>query len=214
MYSIAIKIEGIESRRRSTSFLHIILGFFLILKSADYYRYLKYQGFFFLVPFFAVASFSLFYGFFRRKVDFNSSYNFWLRLIQAISFLILGVLLVRVGSVIDYSGIFIFSFLCFLLVFSERKIFQDTYLTMDENGIKIPGYYKDHFVFWSSLSNVVVREDYITLFHKKDKFLQYQIMQQLTTLELAKMNAFCKEKIEQEVTTGHGISHHQQENGK
>jgi hypothetical protein len=41
----------------------------------------------------------------------------------------------------------------------------------------------------------VVREDFITLFHVERKYLQYQVLQDLSTLEVAKMNAFCKEKL-------------------
>jgi len=42
-----------------------------------------------------------------------------------------------------------------------------------------------------------VREDFITIFHIREKYLQYQVMQDLSTLEVAKMNAFCRDKIEQ-----------------
>jgi hypothetical protein len=42
----------------------------------------------------------------------------------------------------------------------------------------------------------VVREDFITVFNNNKKYLQYQVMQDLSTLEVAKMNAYCKEKVE------------------
>jgi hypothetical protein len=43
---------------------------------------------------------------------------------------------------------------------------------------------------------VIIREDFLTLFHVKKKYLQYQVMQDLSTLEVAKINAFCREQIE------------------
>ena len=49
---------------------------------------------------------------------------------------------------------------------------------------------------WSSLESVVVRNDYITLFHRGKKYLQYGVLQDLSELELVKMNSFCKEQIE------------------
>ena len=41
-----------------------------------------------------------------------------------------------------------------------------------------------------------MREDFITLFHIRQKYLQFQVLQDLSTLEIAKMNAFCKEQLE------------------
>ena len=101
-----------------------------------------------------------------------------------------------VGRSLDYIGIFIFALLSIMLLFSEKRVFQETLIRIHENGIVIPGIYKDHLVEWMELSNVVVRQDFITLFHKKQKYLQYQVKEDLSTLEVAKLNAFCKERIE------------------
>ena len=197
MYSVLVKIEGIESKRRSAGLLHIVMGFFLLLKGADYYKLLEYKNFIPVIPVLLIASISLFYGFFRRKLDRSAQYNFWLRMIQVITFTYLGFLMLGVGRTIDYIGVFVFAFLSIILMFSERKIFQESTIFLDETGIKIPGYYRDNIVKWQDLANVVVREDFITLFHIRQKYIQYQVQQDLSTLELAKMNAFCKEQIEQ-----------------
>jgi hypothetical protein len=201
MFSISVKIDSIESRKRSAGLLHIVIGFFLIAKGTDYFRLMKYTNFIWVLPVLLIASFSLFYGFFRKKTDPTASLNFTMRLLQFITFLVLGIVMVHYGTYIDYTALFIFAFLCFVLLFSERKVFNDTYIILDNNGIKIPGYYKDHQIPWNALSNVVVREDFITIFHVKQKYLQYQVMQTLSPLELAKMNAYCKEQIEQVTLT-------------
>jgi hypothetical protein len=196
MFSVGVKIEGIESRRRSAGLLHIVVGLFLIAKIAAYYKDTGYSNFIPVIPFMLVGSFSLFYGFFRKKIDFTYKYNYWLRLVQVISFTFLGFLLSGTGKTIDYVGVFLFALLSIILLFSERRIFDETAITMNEQGLSIPGYYRDHLIPWSQLSEVVVREDFITIFHQKQKYLQYQVMQDLSTLEVAKMNAFCREKIE------------------
>jgi hypothetical protein len=196
MYNITVKIEGIESRRRSAGLLHIVIGFFLIVKGADYYRYIGYENFLPALPVLLVASFSLFYGFFRTKLDETGRFNQWLRWIQVVTFAVLGTLLINTGRAIDYMSAFVFALLAFLLIFSEKRIFDETVLLLDEPGIKIPGYYKEHRVLWQDLSEVVIREDFVTIFHKKQKYLQYQVKQDLSILEITKMNAFCKEQIE------------------
>lgn len=196
MYSVTVKIDGIESKRRSAGLLHIVVGFFLIAKGADYFKYLEYETIVPVIPVFLVAGFSLFYGFFRRKVDIFARYNAAIRLIQVLTFLVLGFIVMQGGRTIDYIGMFIFAFLCFMLMITERKVFEETTIFFDESGIRIPGNYKDYLVKWDELTEVVVREDFLTFFHIKKKYLQYQVMQDLSTLEVAKLNAFCREQIE------------------
>lgn len=197
MYSVTVKIEGIENKRRSAGLLHIVVGFYLVAKSADYYRLLHYQNFLPTLPFFAVAALSLFYGFFRRRFDRFAKYNTWLRFLQVASFIILGLATMeRGGRTMDYAGLFVFALLCFLLVFSEIRVFQETAIFINETGITIPGTYRNYLIKWEDLAQVVVREDFLTIFHIKKKYLQYQVMQDLSTLEVAKMNAFCREQIE------------------
>jgi hypothetical protein len=144
-----------------------------------------------------VASFSLFYGLFRRRVDWKAQYNHWLRLVQAVIFTALGILLTASSRPVDYISVFVFTILTLTLMFSERRIFQETAITLSGEGINIPGYYRDHLVSWQEVSEVVVREDFITIFHIKQKYLQYQVKQDLSILEVAKMNAFCRERIEE-----------------
>jgi hypothetical protein len=197
MYFVTVKIEDIEKRRRSAGLLHLVIGFFLIAKGADYYKYQDYQNFLPVFPVFAVAVTSLVYGFFRKKFDITAKWNYWLRLAQVVCFTALGIIFLSLGRPLDYWGVFLFAFLSILLMFSERRIFQETIIYFDENGIRIPGSYREHLVAWTDVAEVVVREDFLTIFHVKKKYLQYQVMQDLSTLETVKLNAFCKEKIEQ-----------------
>ena len=195
MYFVTVKIEDIEKRRRSAGLLHIVIGFFLIAKGADYYKYLEYEKFLPVFPVFALALISLIYGFFRKKVDITAKWNYWLRLAQVVCFTALGVVFLKLGKPLDYWGVFIFTALTIILLFSERRIFLETIIYFDENGIRIPGSYREHIVKWEDVSEVVVREDFLTIFHVKKKYLQYQVIQDLSTLEMVKLNAFCKEKI-------------------
>lgn len=197
MYSVTVKIDGIESKRRSAGLLHIVVGFFLVAKAADYYRLLNYESFLPTLPFFVIAGMSLFYGFFRRRVDIFAKYNMWLRLLQALASFVLAIATVKLGGqTMNYAGLFVFAMLCLLLLFTEKRVFQETTIFFDEAGVKIPGTYKTYLINWEDLSEVIVREDFLTLFHVKKKYLQYQVMQDLSTLEVAKLNAFCSEQIE------------------
>ena len=201
MFSILVKIDGFLSRRRNAALLHVVLGFFLILKVFDWYSYSAYSNLLPMTPILIVAGLSLYYGFFRRKFDPSGKQNLWLRLVQATTFFVFAFVMLRVGHPVDYYGLFIWTALTLILMLTERRIFDDTVVYLDENGVRIPGYFKDHMVAWEKLENVVVRHDFVTFFHRNNKYLQFQVMQTLSELEVAKMNAFCKEKLEREETS-------------
>ena len=196
MYTIAVKIEGMDRRRRSTSLVHAIIGFFLLIKSFDLYNYLDGSSLVPLVPFLLVGGLSLFYAFFRNRVDITAKHNAGLRLLQTVTFFSFGFLMLRLGKSMDYIGLFIWGLLTLILFFSEKRVFKDTLLQLTDKGILIPGTYREYLVDWGTLEDVVVRHDFITLFHKGKKFLQYQVLQDLSELELVKMNAFCREQID------------------
>lgn len=196
MFTVAVKIEGMDRRRRSTSLVHGIVGFMLLLKSFDLFHYLENRSLLPTLPFLAMGALSLFYGFFRSRIDVTAKHNAGIRLLQTVTFFSFAFLMFRIGRSIDYISLFIWGLLTLLLFFSEKRIFKDTLISFSEKGVHIPGSYRDYTVDWSRLESVVVRQDFITLFHRGKKYLQYQVMQNLSELELVKMNTFCKEQIE------------------
>lgn len=196
MYTVAVKIEGMEKRRRTTGLIHIIIGFFMLIKSFDLYKLTGEKVSLAIALFLAVGIVSLAYGFLRKRLDITAKHNPGLRLLQTVAFLSFGVFMYRFGKTIDYASLFLWGFLTLLLFFSEKKIFQPTLISFGNEGIKVPGTYKEHLVQWNVLEDVTVRHDFITLFHKGKKYLQYQVMQDLSELEVVKMNAYCKEQLE------------------
>ena len=198
MYTVAVKIEGMDRRRRSTGLVHAILGFFLLIKSFDLFQYLESRSLSPTLPFLLIGAVSIFYAFFRNRIDPTAKHNAGLRLLQTVTFFSFGFLMYRIGKSIDYLSLFVWGFLTLILFFSEKRVFKDTVITFSENGILIPGSYRDYLVEWASLESVVVRHDFITLFHRGKKYLQYQVLQDLSELELVKMNAFCREQIEKQ----------------
>jgi len=197
MFTVVVKIEGIEKKKRSSSLLHIVLGCSLIAKAADYYRY-DGNNMASVLPFWAVSLLAIVYGLFRKRLDPEGKHNNAIRIIELLAFFVLGYLLLNKGETFDWVMCFVMAAIGFLLFVTERKIYNDSELIIHEKGLAIPGDYMIHEVPWEALSNVVVRHDFITIFHKNEKYLQYQVLQTLSELEVAKMNGFCKDKIEGE----------------
>jgi hypothetical protein len=195
MFTVAVKIEGMDRRRRSTSLVHAIVGFFLLIKSFDLYQSIDSQSIVPTIPFLLVGAASLFYAFFRSRFDITAKHNAGLRLLQTVTFISFGFLMLRLGRSFEYISLFIWGALTLILFFSEKRVFKDSLIQLSEKGVLIPGTYREYLVEWSTLENVVVRNDFITLFHRGKKYLQYQVLQDLSELELVKLNAFCKEQI-------------------
>ena len=201
MYTVAVKIEGMERRRRTTGLLHIIIGFYFILKTLDLLNYTEARSIVPILPFLLIGIVSVAYGFFRRRFDPIATYNARLRFLQGIGFFSFGILLYRIGArQLDYCLMFVWMAICLLLYFSEKKIFAVSLIQFTADGIIIPGSYKQHLVPWHTLESVTVRHDFITLFHQGKRFLQYQVLQDLAELELVKLNSFCKEQIERAIS--------------
>lgn len=196
MYTVAVKIEGMDRRRRTAGLMHAVVGFFLLIKSVDLYHYTVENIPLKLLPFLAVAGISLFYAFFRTRVDAAAKYNVPLRVLQFMTFVLFAVVMTKTGRQFDYLVLLIWAVVIFLLIFSEKKLFAETALTFTDDGVRVPGSYKEHLVQWEVLESVTVRHDFITLFHRGKKYLQYQVMQDLSELEVVKLNAFCKERLE------------------
>lgn len=196
MYSVAVKIEGMDRRRRTTGLMHAVVGFFLLIKSFDYYQQRVDRTPLLLLPFLFVAALSIFYGFFRTRVDAAAKYNNSLRILQFMIFVSFALVMRQSGHRFDFVVLLVWACVTFLMVFSEKRIFADTSLQLTNDGILIPGSYNEHLVRWAELESVTVRHDFITLFHRGKKYLQYQVLQDLSELEVVKMNAYCREKIE------------------
>ena len=195
MYHVAIKIEEMIRRRKSAKLMHLFIGFFLLTKAIDYYKRLQFENLLPALPAFLVAGVSIAYFFLRKTFDPLHRYHYWLRLLQVLACVYLVAALWRTGTAFDTIGISVLAIVSLILYFTERNIFEETNLSFTNDGVQIPGYLKNHLVPWTDLTEVVVREDFITLFHVERKYLQYQVLQDLSTLEVAKMNAFCKEKL-------------------
>jgi hypothetical protein len=192
MYNIAIKIEGMEWRRRSTGLLHLAAGFFLLVKTIDYVKYGNYSNLLTVIPFFLVVVLSLGYGFLKKKLDPAARFNHWLRTMQFLSFAVLGILMITAGKTVDYGTLFTWAIICLFLMFTERKVFHDAKLFFRKEGILIPGYFYNRQIFWNNIRGVIARPDFITIFYPDNKFLQYEVISKVEEKELTEINAYCQ----------------------
>ena len=197
MHRIAIKIDGIERRKRSTGLFHIVAGLFLIANSAEYYKESGYQNFFTVLPIFMVAAASLIYGLFRNKLDPKANFNHWVRVSQFLMFSILCVLMLQSKMGFRNFSLLLWAAICIMLLFTERKIFHDAFLLFEKNNVTIPGYFSNKVMPWSVIENIIVRHDFITIYYPNNRYMQYEMLSEVNDSEIKKINLFCQQQIEQ-----------------
>lgn len=196
MYSIPIKIEGIERRKKGTGLLHIAAGLFLIANAGAYYKQQQYQNFFLVLPIYLVAILSLTYGFFRKKIDPAAKFNHWVRMLQFLMFAVLGIFMLNTRMDFRTMTVFLWAVVCIPLLFTERKVFHDASLSFANNNITIPGYFSNKTVPWSVVENVVVRTDFVTIYYPNNKYVQYEVLDKIGAGELEKINRFCQHQLQ------------------
>jgi uncharacterized membrane protein YobD (UPF0266 family) len=197
MHRLTIKIEGMERRRRTTGILHLAAAFFLLFNGSYYWNAVQYTTAYVPVLIYAIALLSLAYGFFRKKLDSAARYNSLLRILQFGAALVLFLVMINNGKAIQALSLFVFAVVLLVLLFSERKIFKGTDMILNNKGIFIPGYFKDHYLPWHNIDNVVVREDYITVFRTNQRYLQYELLTDDDGENRLMISAYCLDQIKQ-----------------
>jgi hypothetical protein len=195
MLKIPVKIEGIERRKRSTGLLHIVAGFFLIANAGTYNQLHNYEQFTVVAPVYLIALLSLLYGFMRKKIDPQARYNHWLRLVQFLIFAVLGILMINLGKTLSAAGLFLWAVIVLLLLFTERKVFHDTTLQLKDDGIHVPGYFRDHVLPWAIVEELVLRQDYVTILRKDKKYVQLELLSPVGQPESEQINRYSREQI-------------------
>lgn len=197
MYHIPVKIEGIERRRKSTGLLHIVAGLFLITSTSTYFKLLQYENFLAVFPLYIIAAASVIYGLLRTKIDPKARYNHWLRIVQCLAFAVLSILLLQAEIEFRNFVLLAWAAICILLLFSERKVFHDAFLSFEKKGMSLPGYFANWTLSWNTLQNVVVRNDYVTIFLTEDKYRQLEVLAELSEREIIEINNFCQQQLKE-----------------
>lgn len=197
MYQIAIKTDGIERRKKSTGLLHVVAGLILIISAGSYFKQMAYTNFLSVLPFYLVALLSLLYGLFRKKWDPLARHNHWMRMLQFLMFSLLGIYMLKYNVEYHTVSLFLWALICIPLLFTERKVFHDALLVFGNNSITIPGYFSNKVVPWSGIENIVVRRDFVTIHYPGNRYVQYEVLNDVAADDVEKINVFCHRQIQQ-----------------
>ncbi len=195
MFKISVKLEGIERRKRSTGLLHILAGFFLVLSTGSYFSSTATASLDLMVPVYLVAMISFSYGALRKKLDPAARYNHWTRVLQFLTFAYLAISLAPHAGTLRLLSLILWAVVTLFLMFTERKIFEDTDLQIKEEGVFVPGYFRSHIIPWQLMEAFVLRPDFLTITRKDQKYVQLELLKGLSATEIQAINRFCQNQI-------------------
>lgn len=197
MYKIAVKIEGIERRKKSTGVLHILAGLFLLIATGTLVKYEAFSGYTQVFLLYGAAATSLIYGLFRKRIDPIAKQNHWIRLIQFVAFAVIGISLINKAGTVSVISYFLWAAVVVFLMFTERKVFHDTDILIKKEGIYIPGYFTNHQLPWHIISEFIIRQDFVTITRKNKSFVQLELLQKIEQKEIDAINEFASNQIAQ-----------------
>ena len=197
MHKVAVKIEGIEKRKRSTGVLHILAGLFLLTATGTLVKYEAFSGYTQVVLLYAAAAASLIYGFFRKRIDPVAKLNHWVRLAQFVAFAVIGISLLNKAGTVSVVSYFLWAVVVVFLMFTERKVFHDTDILIKKEGIYIPGYFTNHQLPWHIISEFIIRQDFVTITRKNKSYVQLELLQKIEQREIDAINEFAAHQITQ-----------------
>lgn len=196
MYNVPVRLDGIERRKRSTGLLHVVAGFFLIASTGIYFGQNPEVQLVWVVPVYLVAGVSLLYGFMRKKIDPGARFNHWVRVLQFLTFALLAMTLLKDASPARVASLAIWAIVVVFLMFTERKIFHDTDLLVKTDGVTVPGYLRNHLLPWSEIESFILRNDYLTITRKNQKYVQLELMEDIAPEDIRQINAFCDRQLQ------------------
>ena len=134
--------------------------------------------------------------FFRKRIDPAAQYNHWVRMLQFLMFSVLGIFMWQAKLDMRTLTVFLWAIICIPLLFTERKVFHDASLSFSNSNITIPGYFSTRVVPWSVVDSVVVRNDFVTIHYPNNKYIQYEVLNQMAPADIEKINRFCQQQID------------------
>lgn len=194
MFKVPVRLESIEKRKRGAGVLHVIAGLFLAIKLNEMLTG-ENNNILLGAVIIIVVIISIVYGFFRKKLDPTTKYNSLIRLLQFIGFISVGIFLVNKNSAHSIAY-FAWAAVTLVLLFAERKVFNNTDLKIAAAGIHVPGFFSTHLIPWNVVERLVLRPDYLTIFRTNQKFVQLELTQQVESIEIEKINEFSRNQIE------------------
>ncbi|HMO32064.1 MAG TPA: PH domain-containing protein [Lacibacter sp.] len=195
-YTIPVFYEPLERQRKAARVLHLLAAFLMIANAWGDFNQPTPNYVFVLVQL-SAAVLVLLFAFLGKKIFPNhGGTNSVFRLLEVVVllqatwyfFTVMHLNFMATLQVIAAGGLL-------LLYFSERILFQDPVVRISDKGIDLPGGFRRKHLAWTDVENMRIRNDYISINTKQNRFIQLETGTTLGELQMDEMNAFCREQF-------------------
>lgn len=195
-YSIPIYFEPFERQKKAARLIHLLAGFLMLANAWGDFNH-PTPNLVFTVVQVAGALLTIVFALAGKKIFGNTKNTHRLfRLMEALIFLYAAWYFFKVMNLQMMGILQIFAAVGLLLLFfTEKNIFSPTVVTIDEKGIYTPGNMKNRFIPWSSIDNMLIKNDFVSINTKQNHFIQYETSSILSELQMDEMNEFCRERF-------------------
>ncbi|RXK58165.1 hypothetical protein ESA94_19335 [Lacibacter luteus] len=194
-YHIPIFFEPFEKQKKAARLLHLLAGFLMIANAWGDFKN-PTPHLLFIVVQIAAALVLISYAFTGKKWSANQNATN-------------GLIRILAAAVLFYAASYFYSIndslrsllqvfgACglLLLFFTERKIFKQCVVTIDEKGVHTPANLKDRLIEWKDIDNMVIKNDFVSINTVQNHFIQYETGSVLSELQMDEMNAYCRSKF-------------------
>lgn len=194
-YKIPILFEPFQKQKKAARLLHLLAGFLMIANAwGDFKQPTPHLVF--VVIQVAGAILAILFALTGKTLFPNrSAANGLFRLAEAAILFyaasyFFGMNLTFMGMLQIVGGLGLL-----LLFFTERKIFADCFVTIDEKGVHTPNNIKDRLIEWKDIDNMLIKNDFVSINTKQNQFIQYETDVMLSELQMDEMNEFCRERF-------------------
>lgn len=195
-YSVTVVLDAFERRKNNVGLLHLFTGFLLIIKTMDWVRRTPHEKQWLSFLFLGAGFLFLLFGLWGRRM--TSSFTTWSKrflLLEIICFFSLTILFIPVGKSVDLTFTIAWTLLCCFFYYSEKRTNQPAVITLTDKGIVIPDLLWNKLLPWQKVESVVLRNDYLTINKKNNKYYQFEIVEENGESFIAEFNKYAEGKI-------------------
>jgi hypothetical protein len=195
-YSIPIYFEPFERQKKAAKLIHLLAAFLMIANAwGDFnqptpnliFTVIQITGALLTITFIATG---------RKWLGNTSSGHRLFRILEALIFLYAAWYFFEKMNLQMMGFLQILAAIGLLMLFiTEKNIFSATFVTINEKGISTPGNIKNRFMPWSSIDNMLIKNDYVSINTIHNHFIQFETRIVLSELEMDEMNANCREQF-------------------
>ena len=197
MYQIPVISSAAIKQQKASRYIHLLTAFLMMGNAWGVFDDNPHPGLFFVVIQAAVSIMTLTYVITGKKLFTNELLSH--RLFRMAEIILLAYASWYFYTFLHYQLMSFFealsaSGLCYLLI-SERFLFREQMIRLDKDGIHLPAAEDHKLISWTSVDNLRIRNDFISVNTLDNRFIQYETAHIYSEVELDSMNAWCFQQL-------------------